>query len=1130
MLGSWGRRRAARLSVLVVGLAGLGGFGAVPADANHEAGTASISGTVTDSRGVPVNTCVSASASTGGPEWHSHWVQGWTDEAGRYTVGGLPAGTYKVAFGCFGDEHMRSWYGGEAAADATPIELADGAAVDGIDGTLFPAPRLTGRVVDDTGVPQGGRGFHAFGVVDGTFVTTASDGTFTLAGVRPAEYRLHDLSGNSGAYPRQSEHGFLLASGRPVEGVEIVVPAKGSITGRALENGAAPSAPVCVHAVGPNGEFFGFKPADPTGAYRFDGVNRGPVTVAFSGCGEGGRYFFQFLGGASRREDAAFIDVAPHETTTVPDHELRLGGVISGVMTTPEGTAPVNGCIMASPEGSDPGTMIWGHADPATGQYRIAGLTPGNYAVTFHVCDQTDLLWQSYGGQPGEHGHYTPVAVAENAETAGIDMQLTRGAVITGTITHQSGSPVTACLSGWQDGMGWPSASAFTTDGAYQLGPFRAGTARVQFNPCGGADFGTEWWQDQPDRASATPIEVSLGQVVSGLDALVAPGAAVRGTIRLEGRPVQEACVQLIGSELWEYAHYTSTDFAGQYLLRNVGAGTYSVRVIDCANLYRFDAAAAGTVTVPGGEDVNGADFSMSPAAPVLRFVAPSSGRSRGGDVVSVVGQSLRGAQVRFGGAPASSVRQVGSFQVDAVAPPGEPGTTVAVTATTAGGSTSPGLLGWYTYDNTPYVLSVDPSSGPLEGGGTVRITGRGLADASAVLFGGVESPSFTVDGDALVATVPAGSRGGPVPVQVVTPRGTTDPADAAYAYDAPVPTISAVTPGAGPLVGGNVVTVTGERLGEAEEVRFGDTAASTFTVVDDTRIDVRVPGSTAVGFVPVRVTSPLGTSAVTAATQYEYVGPPAITGLSRDRGPEAGGETLVVTGAGFDRVDEVEFGGAAVPFTASSSTELSLTVPPGTDTVLIVARGVGGESNAVLYHYVPAPRITDVSPSQGGIEGGDVVLSGIGLEWVEQVTADGVAVPAEVQPDRTVRVTMPPRARGFVSIGVTSMGGSSERIYAYRYVDRPEITSMTPSRGSVLGGQVLLAGVDLVDVVSVEMTEQGLLPGPASTPLTFSAQPDETIVVQMPPHLPGTVFLRVTTVYGVSEAVPYQYGVALGE
>ena len=71
-----------------------------------------------------------------------------------------------------------------------------------------------------------------------------------------------------------------------------------------------------------------------------------------------------------------------------------------------------------------------------------------------------------------------------------------------------------------------------------------------------------------------------------------------------------------------------------------------------------------------------------------------------------------------------------------------------------------------------PQVASVLPDEASV--GDLVTISGVGLAGATAVEFGAVNAPSFTVVSDSkIVVTVPAGTAGS-APVKVTTPAGST--------------------------------------------------------------------------------------------------------------------------------------------------------------------------------------------------------------------------------------------------------------------------------------------------------------------------------------------------------------------
>lgn len=75
-----------------------------------------------------------------------------------------------------------------------------------------------------------------------------------------------------------------------------------------------------------------------------------------------------------------------------------------------------------------------------------------------------------------------------------------------------------------------------------------------------------------------------------------------------------------------------------------------------------------------------------------------------------------------------------------------------------------------------------------------------------------------------------------------------------------PVPTVTDVSPNAGPVGGGTAVVITGTGLSGATAVTFGATNAASFSVASSTTINAVSPAHTA-GTVDVTVTTAGGTS-----------------------------------------------------------------------------------------------------------------------------------------------------------------------------------------------------------------------------------------------------------------------------
>jgi hypothetical protein len=85
-------------------------------------------------------------------------------------------------------------------------------------------------------------------------------------------------------------------------------------------------------------------------------------------------------------------------------------------------------------------------------------------------------------------------------------------------------------------------------------------------------------------------------------------------------------------------------------------------------------------------------------------------------------------------------------------------------------------------------------------------------------------------------------------------------------------PTVSSLSPNTGTIAGGDTVTITGTGFTGATSVTFGGMATTSFSVTGGgTSITVTSPATTTTGVVNVTVTTPGGTSAVSAGDQFTY-------------------------------------------------------------------------------------------------------------------------------------------------------------------------------------------------------------------------------------------------------------------
>jgi hypothetical protein len=291
-----------------------------------------------------------------------------------------------------------------------------------------------------------------------------------------------------------------------------------------------------------------------------------------------------------------------------------------------------------------------------------------------------------------------------------------------------------------------------------------------------------------------------------------------------------------------------------------------------------------------------------------------------------------------------------------------------------------------------PTVTSFAPAIG--DPGGTVAITGTGFTDPATVSFNGHDSSSVTVNSlTQIAATVPDGATTGAISI---TDAGGTGISSTEFTIRA----ITSFSPTAG--VPGTNVTINGVGFSDATAVAFGGNDAQSFTVVSGAMITAKVAAGTTTG--PVSVTGP-GGSATSSAVLYM---PPAISGF---RPASAGtNATVTVTGTGFTGATAVTLDGAGVPFSVTSNTRLTFTVPAGATSGAIQVTAPGGSDTSSSSFTVLMSAITSFSPNSGPV-GTSVTITGTNLMGTVGIRLGSVVtVPTNVDATH-VAFTVPPGA-----------------------------------------------------------------------------------------------------------------------
>lgn len=416
-----------------------------------------------------------------------------------------------------------------------------------------------------------------------------------------------------------------------------------------------------------------------------------------------------------------------------------------------------------------------------------------------------------------------------------------------------------------------------------------------------------------------------------------------------------------------------------------------------------------------------------------------------------------------------------------------------------------------------PVVTDVLPTTGSTNGGTSVTVTGTSFTGATAVVFGSTNAASFTVDSDTQITAASPAYSAGLVDIAVTTPWGTSTSSSAdQFTFISP-PVVTGLNPTTGPLAGGTSVVISGTGFGGATTVIFGATPVP-FLVNSGTQITATAPAHAA-GTIDVTVTTPYGTSALTAADRFTYVSPPTVTGINPATGPTAGGTTVTVTGTSFSGSTAVSFGGSpAASFTVSSGTQITATSPAhvaGTvDITVTTPYGTSATGAPDQFTYVAPPAVTGVNPATGPTAGGtSVVVTGTALAGASAVKFGGAnASSFTVNSATQVTATSPAGSAGTVDITVTTPYGTSATSVSDRftYMPPPAVTGISPAAGPTAGGtSVVITGSTFGGATSVKFG--------AASAASFTVTSDSQITTTSPAASAGVVDVTVTTPYGTS-------------
>lgn len=403
------------------------------------------------------------------------------------------------------------------------------------------------------------------------------------------------------------------------------------------------------------------------------------------------------------------------------------------------------------------------------------------------------------------------------------------------------------------------------------------------------------------------------------------------------------------------------------------------------------------------------------------------------------------------------------------------------------------------------------PSTGSTDGGETVLVSGSGFVNGFAVrggsdtskktsvTFGGAAATGVNVIDDFRIEVVAPQGAPGAADVAVTNPNGTGACAGC-YRFVTPI-AVTSIDPPAG--AAGAAVTVHGQGFTPDLLLTIGGRELIGLTIVDT---------QTATGFAPsgvegaadVLALSPDGKGVLRRG--FFYRDAVSIAEVAPGVVGTAGGDKLVITGAGFSAASAVTIDGAAAPSVWVDDEHLALFSPAhAAGAVDVAVDGVVAPAALVYADPGGASIAYAIQPAHGPLAGGSTVkVYGTGLTGLA-VSIGGNAAAVTPVSDVELDCALPAgSAPGAVDVQVGAQTLSS----AFTYDPLLALASVSPASGPAAGGtSLMLTGAGL----SAAQVFVGALQA------TVTAATDTSITATTAAGSPGPS--DVTVVSGASKA-----------
>lgn len=577
---------------------------------------------------------------------------GQSDVNGRYTISGLPTGSYRVRTFSQDSRIVNEFYD-NVISDflATPVKVTAPNNTSGIDFVLESGGFISGTVVDSNNQPIENIHVDVEVFDTGVFVNagrTNMKGEYTVTGLPEGVYRVKTSSDNAGFTDKYYDDVIDFELATPVKvtnagtsNINFVLEIGGSVSGVVLDTQGQPISGINVDAEDFDSDFF-VKGAvtDVRGGYTITGLASGRYRIKTNA--EDSIFTNEYYDNVFDRSLATAVTVVSPNNTGGIDFVLGSGGSISGNVFDFSGK-PMQGVELIV-EDFDGNFFVKNGKTDVNGQYLISGLATSTYRVGIDTFG-TDFVPQFFKNANWDNA--TPVPVNAPNETTSIDFVVMQGRFIRGIVTDDNNRPVS--------GMSLDAFDAETDqfvnfgisdgNGEYSI-TVPPGSYKVRVNTFE-TKFVLEFFDNATTQENASIIKVGSDSDAVDINFSLSTGTIIKGRVTdSSNNPVRGLFVNVLDSFTNEWLNGSETDVDGGYAV-SVLPGTYRLQVETFGT--NFAPASQDRIVVEPGVSEVRIDFALSITNSIIGSVVNAKGVPLPDMFVFVTDDSTTEEFVNFG-------------------------------------------------------------------------------------------------------------------------------------------------------------------------------------------------------------------------------------------------------------------------------------------------------------------------------------------------------------------------------------------------------------------------------------------------------------------------------------------------